>query len=103
MHISIRQSIRNVTLATLLLVLSLVSFADEKTDGWTTTGELAYSFAYARNYLGHKLRLKGWECSLGVTAGKGRNIEISVWERDGKKLQLMIWRIDSGRTGYSWG
>lgn len=75
----------------------------EQKEGWTTSGELAYSYSYAKTYLGHKLRLKGWVCKLAFTSGPRGAIEHSVWERDGKKLQVMIWRIDTNRTGYSWG
>lgn len=93
----------------LLLVVLLASMplsaekAKQQEEGWTTSGELAYSYSYAKTYLGHKLRLKGWVCKLGFTCGPRRSIEHSVWEKDGQKLQVMIWRIDANRTGYSWG
>jgi hypothetical protein len=94
----------NLLLAFLLSCLPL--FAEktqQQEEGWTTSGELAYSYSYAKTYLGHKLRLKGWVCKLSFTCGPRHSIEHSVWEKDGKKLQVMIWRIDANRTGYSWG
>ena len=71
--------------------------------GWTESGELAYSYAYARTVLGHRMRAAGWVCKLGFTAGKNGEQEHSVWVKGSRKMQLMIWKIDSGRTGYSKG
>ena len=71
--------------------------------GWTESGELEYSYAYARTVLGHRMRAAGWVCKLGFTAGKTGEQEHSVWVKGSRKMQLMIWKIDSGRTGYSKG
>lgn len=71
--------------------------------GWTESGELAYSYAYARTVLGHRMRAAGWVCKLGFTAGKNGEQEHSVWVKGSRKMQLMIWKIDSSRTGYSKG
>lgn len=71
--------------------------------GWSESGELAYSYAYARTVLGFRMRRDGWVCLLGFTAGKHGEQEHSVWVKGNRKMQLMIWRIDSGRTGYAKG
>lgn len=71
--------------------------------GWTESGELEYSYAYARTVLGHRMRAAGWVCKLGFTAGKNGEQEHSVWVKGSRKMQLMIWKIDSSRTGYSKG
>ena len=76
---------------------------EETEGGWTEVGELAYSYAYARTWLGHQMRKDGWKCTIGFTAGRKGEQEHSVWVRGRRKMQMMIWRIDSNRTGYSKG
>ena len=77
--------------------------AEKISGGWTETGALPYSYAYARSYLGHQMRKDGWICKIGFTAGAKREQEHSVWYKGKRKMQVMIWRIDSGKTGYSKG
>lgn len=88
----------------LLLIGTLTCAAVEKIPGsWTESGVLPYSYDYARNYLGHQMRREGWVCKKGFTAGKKREQEHSVWQRGNRKMQMMIWRIETGKTGYSKG
>lgn len=96
----------NIYISVLFLFVACLPLHAEKPrqeEGWTHSGELNYSYQYARTYLGHKIRLKGWVCKLSFTSGRMNEIEHSVWEKDGKNLQMMIWRIDANHTGYSWG
>ena len=71
--------------------------------GWTESGVLEYSYAYARSWLGYRMRRDGWVCRIGFTAGRNGEQEHSVWIRGPRKMQLMIWIIDSNRTGYAKG
>ena len=88
----------------LILTFSFYCNAIEKIPGgWTETGTLPYSYSYARSYIGHKMRKDGWICKIGFTAGQKREQEHSVWHKGNRKMQVMIWRIDSGKTGYSKG
>lgn len=77
--------------------------AEKVSGGWTESGVLPYSYAYARSYLGHQMRKDGWICKIGFTAGAKREQEHSVWLKGNRKMQLMIWRIEAGKTGYSKG
>ena len=77
--------------------------AEKVPGGWTESGVLNFSYAYARSYLGHQMRKNGWICKIGFTAGAKREQEHSVWQKGNQKMQLMIWRIDIGKTGYSKG
>ena len=88
-----------------ILFTAFVCGAAEKKvpGGWTESGTLPYSYAYARTYIGHKMRKDGWVCKIGFTAGAKREQEHSVWLKGNRKMQVMIWRIDSGKTGYSKG
>ena len=61
-------------------------------------GEIPYDFPYACRKFGQKMRLAGWKCQLIFTVG--RHQEHSIWEKNGRRKQLMIWRMDTGRTGY---
>ena len=87
-----------------ILFAAFVCAAVEKIPGgWTESGTLPYSYSYARSYLGHQMRKDGWICKIGFTAGQKREQEHSVWHKGNRKMQVMIWRIDSGKTGYSKG
>ena len=88
----------------LLLSFTFLCGAAEKVPGrWNSAGVLSYSYAYARNYIGYQMRKEGWICKNGFTAGVKREQEHSVWHKGSRKMQLMIWRIDSGRTGFAKG
>ena len=83
---------------------SIICTAAEKIPGgWTESGTLPYSYAYARTYIGYQMRKDGWTCKIGFTAGSKREQEHSVWHKGNRKMQVMIWRIDSGKTGFSKG
>ena len=40
--------------------LLLTAAETKPAGGWQETGELAYSYAYARSVLGHRMRSAGW-------------------------------------------
>ena len=63
--------------------------------GWQETGELAYSYAYARSVLGHRMRRDGWVCTFGFTAGKCREQEHSVWQK-GRRRSIRPIGMGSG-------
>ena len=86
-----------------ILFSASVCSAATKGSGWSESGVLPYSYAYARSYIGYQLRKEGWICKTGFTAGAKREQEHSVWHKGNKKMQVMVWRIDSGKTGYSKG
>lgn len=69
--------------------------------GWDISGELPYSYAYARTWAGGKMRQAGWKCTRAFTSGKRNEVEHSIWIKGKQRLQMMLWRIDSGKTGYS--
>lgn len=74
---------------------------DKKAETWDESGTLDYAYAYARNYIGYKMRRAKWKCVMAFTSGGRGEVEHSVWTKGEKKLQLMIWRIDANKTGYS--
>lgn len=70
---------------------------------WQEHGVLAYDYTYARSVMGFRMRRDGWICKVSFTAGKKGIQEHSVWRKGLREKQLMIWRIDTGKTGYSIG
>lgn len=87
-----------------VLIFPLLGGAAEKLPGkWSSSGVLDYSYAYARNYLGYQMRKAKWRCKTCFTAGAKQEQEHSVWYKGNRKMQLMIWRIDSGKTGFAKG
>ena len=98
---------KTAAITLLLFCSSALSAGEDRADAqertWAKSGELDYSYAYARTYAGYKMRMAKWKCVMGFTSGKNREIEHSVWTKDSKKIQLMLWRIDSGKTGWSYG
>lgn len=85
----------------LLLQLVFISSYARGNKGWDVSGELPYSYAYARSWAGNKMRSAGWQCIRAFTSGKKNEIEHSIWRKDCQKLQMMLWRIDSDKTGYA--
>ena len=97
------KKILNILLFPLALSAGIAGTGFGKSGGWQERGELEYSYAYARTWLGYRMRQDGWVCKIGFTAGRNGEQEHSVWVKGSRKMQLMIWKIDSGRTGYSKG
>ena len=69
--------------------------------GWDHTGELSYSYAYARSWVGNKMRTQGWRCTKSFSSGRNGTVEHSIWINGTRTVQMMIWRISSGRTGFA--
>jgi len=69
--------------------------------GWPESGEIPLSFVSARKKLAVKLAKKGWCHVHTINLGKDRKLE--SWDRGGEELTLMVWRMGTGRTGYSLG
>lgn len=85
----------------LFTILACFAATAKESKTWDISGELPYSYAYARTWVGGKMRQAGWKCTKSFTSGKKNEIEHSIWERGSRKLQMMLWRIDSDKTGYS--
>ncbi|MBQ9754238.1 MAG: hypothetical protein IJV93_05750 [Lentisphaeria bacterium] len=85
----------------LFVILAAFPLRAEERNGWGISGELPYSYPYARTWVGGKMRQAGWKCIKAFTSGKKNEIEHSIWEKGTSKLQMMLWRIASDKTGYS--
>ena len=85
----------------LFTIFACFAATAKESKGWEISGTLPYSYAYARTWAGGKMRQAGWKCIKAFTSGKKNEIEHSVWQKGSRKLQMMLWRIDSDKTGYS--
>ena len=85
----------------LFTILACFSATAKESKTWDISGELPYSYPYARTWVGGKMRQAGWKCIKAFTSGKKNEIEHSIWEKGTSKLQMMLWRIASDKTGYS--
>jgi len=71
--------------------------------GWQENGSLAISFAAARGRM--RTRFEGQDFLLKheIELGKRHDRCLMLWEKDGKRVIVMLWRINVGQTGYSIG
>ncbi len=69
--------------------------------GWKASGEIRVSFEQAKAQFGTKIAAAGWAHLHSISLGRDRMLE--TWSRGGKELTLMIWRIEPGRSGFSYG
>lgn len=78
---------------------------EKRTDGcgWTEHGVMPVSLANAEGQMSAALGRSGWSFVHRVPMpGRGNGVVCS-FKRGGKELVLMLWRLDVGKTGYSWG
>lgn len=68
---------------------------------WVQTGLMECSVMAAvrqwESVLGHQ----GWRETDRMKLNANRYL--SVWERSGKKITLLIWEKEIGKSGFSWG
>jgi len=82
---------------------STVSLSDDTGKSWTQTGENDCSLLSARDKWNASLKRQGWTLKNEFTPVKSADQYFSVWRREGRRIILMLWRIDSGKSGFSWG
>ena len=72
-------------------------------DGWQENGSFAVPFAAAKVRM--KTRFEGQEYLLKheIELGWRHDRCLMLWERRGRKVMVMLWRIDVNQTGFSIG
>ena len=73
--------------------------ADAK--GWQANGTIRLSFAQAKARLGTAIAAAGWAHLHTIELSKGRILE--AWSRGSEELTVMVWRVSSRRSGFSYG
>lgn len=71
--------------------------------GWQETGQLPLSYAAARNRLASRFENQGFQLVHEIDLGRCGERRLMLWEKLGKKVMVMLWRIDVDKSGYSIG
>lgn len=71
--------------------------------GWQETGQLPLSYAAARNRLASRFESQGFRLVHEIDLGRRGDKRLMLWEKAGKKVMVMLWRIDVDKSGYSIG
>ncbi len=77
--------------------------AADDTATWTQSGTLPLSFVAAKNRVRAKMTAAGYTEKHEIKMGKKEDRSLILWEKDSEKIIYMLWKIDIGKTGYSWG
>lgn len=76
--------------------------------GWLESGVILLTYVQAEAGFMTEMSRQGWRfvhsttLNDGMTAGTSRR-KLSLWRCGRRELTLMLWRIDVGKTGFSWG
>lgn len=71
--------------------------------GWQAQGIANVSFVAAEGQFKSALAQSGWRFQHRVQLTKMNTRALYNWSRGGRTVTLMLWRIDVGKTGFSWG
>lgn len=70
-------------------------------NGWHCNGTLGLSFQQAQRRLASAVASAGWTHLHTIELGRDRVLE--AWSRAGEELTVMIWRISSRESAFSYG
>jgi len=70
---------------------------------WEENAVLNLSFAAAKVRVRSRFESAGYKMVHEIAMGKKNNGLLMLWEKDGTKTIVMLWRIDVNKTGYSRG
>ena len=82
---------------------STASISDDTGATWAQTGENDCSLLSAKSKWHASLKRQGWILKNEFSPIKSADQYFSVWRRNERRIILMLWRIDSGKSGFSWG
>ena len=89
-------------------ILPPLNLPDEKrnatgTDSWEFAGELGSNFVSARTKLTAELMHQGWSPDRQITLDDKLSPRVLLtFRKDTLELVLMLWKIDTGTTGFSY-
>ena len=82
---------------------STVSISDDTGAAWARAGENDCSLLAAKAKWHASLKRQGWTLGNEFSPAKSADQYFSVWQKKKSRIILMLWRIDSGKSGFSWG
>lgn len=68
---------------------------------WTQTGDMNCAVAAAVRQWDSALGHHGWKKKDSMKLNRSRYV--SVWEKSGRKITLLLWEKEIGKSGFSWG
>ena len=71
--------------------------------GWREQGVLDVTFVQSAGQFKAALAQDGWRFLHAVPVGGANMRSLYSWKRGNQTVTLMLWRIDVGKTGFSWG
>ena len=71
--------------------------------GWLEQGAMAVTFVQAEGQFKSAMARDGWAFQHKVPLAGLNSRALYTWKRGGRSVTLMLWRIDVGKTGFSWG
>lgn len=72
-------------------------------NGWLESGVMSVSFVSAEAQMTTALSRSGWSFVHRVPMPERGNGVVCAYKKGSEELMLMLWRVDVGKTGYSWG
>lgn len=86
--------------------LPLASVVTEKSrdgKGWQEQGVVGVTYVQAEGQFKSALARDGWVFLHKVPLAGLNSRALYTWKRGASSVTLMLWRIDVGKTGFSWG
>lgn len=84
--------------------LARVVDRDPGTGRWQVTGSLPGALPVARRDFGLSLHRQGWSMATKtVMGGPGAAMSLTVWVKGERRLLLMLWENEPGKTRFSLG
>ena len=71
--------------------------------GWQEQGVMTVTYVQAEGQFKSVLARDGWVFQHKVPLAGLNSRALYTWKRGGRSVTLMLWRIDVGKTGFSWG
>ena len=86
-----------------LPVGSIVLENDSSGKTWNQNGLMNVTFVSAMAQFKSTLKSQGWKETQHINMGKEKKQAIMTWQRGDDKITLMLWKINTNTTGFSWG
>lgn len=80
-----------------------ITDSSESGKGWKERGVVGVTFVNAQKQFRSACAKNGWQFVHAVPLTLSVGHSLYTWRRGSQELTLMLWRIDVGRTGFSWG
>ncbi len=86
-----------------LPVSAVVTSSDNSGKTWSQNGYLPVTYVTALKQMSSALRAEGWKQIQHINLKKSQSSCIMVWQRQNRKITVMIWKVLIDQTGFSWG